>query len=681
MIDRPKKKSPTPEELRILAEKQLRKEAALPGQTSNDASDELNLELQVHQLELEMQNEALRQTQVELEESRDRYAELYELAPVGYLGLTQDGLIAEVNLTATNMLGVTRRDCLGRRFARFVTPEEMDNWYTQFTGLRKAKDTQRQRFDLTLQRLDGSKIYAQFLSVVRASSVSDIAIWLMFIDVSDRHAAEEQIRKLSLAVEQSPDSIMITNLQGIIEFVNPAFTHISGYSAKEVIGRTPRMLQSGLTPEETYQSLWQTLAQGETWRGEFINRSKDGLFSIEAATISPLRQAKGKVTHYVSVQKDITELKRTLSELIASRNRLQLAQEAAGFGIFDRDLGSGQLTWDARTREICGVGPDEPINFETFLNLVHPADRAKTRAAIERATRPDAGNGVYHSEYRIINRKTGEERTLLASGRIFFEAGRATRIVGTMQDITHQRDIETELRNRRREMDRLVDQQVAAQTASAIAHEINQPLASISAYSEAALNMLRAGQLEKLEHALSGAVSQSQKAGQALHELLEFLQDGEILLEPTNLNDVIHEALAAVEDSGYGGFHTIVDLTPDLRPVMTNRLQLQKVLINLIVNGVDAMREAGVASAQITIRVRTTIEGTMAVTTIQDCGPGMDEEQAKRIFKPFFTTKSNGIGLGLAISRALIEAQGGRLWIDTNAGPGAVFNFTLPFAP
>lgn len=649
-------------------------------QPMSDAPPEAVIhELQTRQYELMLQNETLLQAHVELAESRDRYAELFDHAPVGYIALNHEGLIAEVNMTANVMLGVTRRACIGRGFADFVAADERDFWSTQFAGM--VKNASRQRFNLSLEGADGQKIHARFLGIVQASSISDMVVWLIFIDVSDRLAAEDQLRKLSLAVEQSPDSIMITNLQGIIEFVNPAFTLISGYTADEVINRTPRMLQSGLTPEETYRSLWQTLARGEIWRGEFVNRRKDGLYSIEAATISPLRQADGKVTHYVSVQKDITELKRTLTELIASRNRLQLAQEAGGFGIFDRDIASGQLDWDARTRAICGVDPDTPINFATFLEMVHPDDRGKIHTAIERAMKPDQGNGVYRVEYRILNRKTGEERTLMANGQTFFEAGRPTRLVGTIQDITQQRAMEAELKNRRRAMDRLVDQQVAAQTASAIAHEINQPLASISAYSEAAINMLRAGHLDKLEHALHGAVTQSQRAGQALHELLEFLQEGEIVLEPTDLNEVIHEALVEVEDTGYADFHTMVDLTPDLKPVMANRLQLQKVLINLIINGVDAMREADISPAKITIRVRTTVDHDMAMTTIQDSGPGMSAETAKRIFNPFFTTKSNGIGLGLAISRALIEAQGGRLWVDLESGEsGAVFHFTLPFA-
>lgn len=664
--------------LRTVAEKQLT--SALPDKFAQNfiSTEELRHELHVHQIELEMQNEALCHAQIELEESRDRYAELYEFAPVGYLALTAEGRISEINLTATTLLDLERARCVGQPFMHFIAPADRGNWQNQFSVFQQK--TTHQHFDLTLLRRDGSKLDARFLGVIRVSSVSDAFIWLMFVDISERRATEEHLSKLALAVEQSPDSIMITNLDGVIEFVNPAFTLISGYSAEEVLGRSPRMLQSGLTPAETYRSLWQTVANEATWQGEFINRRKDGLLSIEAATVSPLRQPNGKITHYVSVQKDVTELQHALSELISSRNRLLLAQEASGLGIFDRDIQTGQLEWDEPTRKICGVEPDEPINFETFLALVHPDDRERIRATIERAINSATENNTYQAEYRIINPKSGKERTLIAKGRAFLEAGRVTRIVGTVQDMTEQRAMEAELKNRRRAMDQLVDQQVAAQTAAAIAHEINQPLASISAYSEAALGMLHSGQMDKLEHALEGAVAQAQKAGQALHELLEFLHSGEIVPEPIDLNAVIHEALASVDDSGYSGFHTVVDLASDLRPVLANRLQLEKVLINLITNGVDAMREAGVTTAQITIRVRTEIDDTLALTTIQDNGPGLNADTARQIFNPFFTTKVNGIGLGLAISRALIEAQGGRLWLDTNASPGAVFHFTLPFA-
>jgi len=185
---------------------------------------------------------------------------------------------------------------------------------------------------------------------------------------------------------------------------------------------------------------------------------------------------------------------------------------------------------------------------------------------------------------------------------------------------------------------------------------------------------------EKLLRALEGAMEQAQRAGRTLHELLDFLHKGQVEAGPVNLNEVVDESLVIAMQSGYGGFRRELELASGLPPVYANRLQIEKVLVNLLTNGVEAMRLAGVAKNAVVIKVRTMAEKNMAQVTVQDSGPGLDLETARRVFEPFFTTKPAGIGLGLSISRALVEAHGGQLWLDLESGPGATFHFTLPFA-
>ena len=493
--------------------------------------------------------------------------------------------------------------------------------------------------------------------------------------------AENQLRKFALAIEHSTDSIMVATPDGIIEFVNPAFCHASGYAAEELIGQNPRMLQSGLTPTTTYQSLWHTLTSGETWHGEFINRHKNGSNYTDAATISPLRRADGQITHYVAVQKNVTELKQTTAELITSENRLRLAQSATGLGVYDRDLINGTINWDMRTREMFGVDANVVVTHDLFLDTVHPEDKAGVQAAHDRALNP-SGPGIYHAQYRIINRKNKSIRYIEADGKVFFEGRVPLRLVGVVRDETDRKQLELELKSKRNEMRQLVNQQIAAHTAAAIAHEINQPLASASVYAETALLMLQNGTQypDKLEHVLKAAVEQAQRAGHTLHELLTFLHKGEIAVEPVDLNEVVRDALSVAEESGCNSFSTALHSPPELRPVLSNRLQLQKVLVNLLCNSAEAMRESTSPNNEIIIRIQALPERNMAQTTIQDSGPGLSAELARKVFDPFFTTKKTGIGLGLVISRSLIEAQGGQLWVDAHTDSGAVFHFTLPFA-
>jgi two-component system sensor kinase FixL len=251
------------------------------------------------------------------------------------------------------------------------------------------------------------------------------------------------------------------------------------------------------------------------------------------------------------------------------------------------------------------------------------------------------------------------------------------------RDVTEQKKIQKKLQLQRDETESILKQQVAARTASAIAHELNQPLAAISAYSEVVLHALGSGSssYSHLKRALEGCVEQAQRAGRSLHELLAFLQKGELVTERSSLTEIVYEALNVVYNDGYGRFHPVLLLQEDLPEVRCNRTQIQKVLVNLFRNAIEAMRSLDSPDLTIITRLETNGEVEVAEVIVQDSGPGFDPNLMKRIFEPFFTTKPTGIGMGLAISRALIEANGGRLWIDANAKPGAKFHFTLPFEP
>ena len=248
--------------------------------------------------------------------------------------------------------------------------------------------------------------------------------------------------------------------------------------------------------------------------------------------------------------------------------------------------------------------------------------------------------------------------------------------------ISARRRQEATLKALRAEMEELVNLQVASQTAAAIAHELNQPLNALASYADAALRLLQAGNPapEKLQRAVEGGAAQAQRAGQVVRELLQFFQQRDTPIEVIDLKQAIERALAVVESSGIEGLDLMVDLGAELRPVRANRLQVEKVLVNLVSNGADAMRAAGVSPQSITITVRPAAEDNMAQVTVRDRGPGLSEEAARRVFTPFYTTKPRGIGMGLAISRALIEANGGRLWSEAAPGRGGIFHFTLPFA-
>ncbi len=284
--------------LRFRAETQLDLDA--PVMTALLRSpEELLHELQVHQIELEMQNEELRRAQAAMETSRDRYVDLYDFAPIGYLTLATNALISEINLTGAGMLGQERKKLIRRRFARFVAAEDSDCWHRNY--LRVALHGDNQSCEITLQRGDGSR-----LPVRLEKEDEEPVVRIALSDISARKQAEEELRIAAIAFE-SQQGMMVSDPHGVIVRVNQAFTHLTGYSAEEAVGKTPALLKSGRHDKTFYQRMWKTLTQKRYWQGQMWNRRKNGKIYAEWLTISAVTAPDGRVTHYVGTFSDITQ--------------------------------------------------------------------------------------------------------------------------------------------------------------------------------------------------------------------------------------------------------------------------------------------------------------------------------------------------------------------------------------
>lgn len=363
-----------------------------------------------------------------------------------------------------------------------------------------------------------------------------------------------------------------------------------------------------------------------------------------------------------------------------SEARLNQAQHSAHIGNWELELADNKLHWSDEIYRIFEIDKATfGASYEAFLGAVHPDDR-------------DMVNKAYSDS--LENRQPYDivHRLLFADGRIKFvheccethfdDRGKAIRSLGTIQDITGRKILEKEIQEQRKEMDVLQRTQVAAQTASAIAHEVNQPLSAIATYCNAALLLLKSDNpnLEKIGTAIEASERQALRAGQSIRELITFLNMREFPTEAFELNNEITGALAAARTEHELQFQARLELEDGLPLILANRVHVRKALLNLLHNGIEAMQEAGVPTAAITITVRTMADRNVAQVTIRDNGPGFMDEDIQHLFEPFFTTKTKGIGMGLTISRALIEANGGQLWVDPQESPGATFHMTLPFA-
>jgi diguanylate cyclase (GGDEF)-like protein/PAS domain S-box-containing protein len=293
------------EELRAYAEARFSQDSASQ-HTAPDTkrtAEELLHELEVHQIELEIQNEELRRTQAELEETRDRYIDLFDFAPVGYFTLTASGLIAEANLTSTQLLRKERSRLLNRPFSRFVVPESRSLWQQRILSLQL--DGGKRSCEIEMLRGDDTRFHARmechFLSENKKLPQLRIAI----IDITDRKHAEDELRIAAIAFE-TQEGMLVTDADGIIVRVNQAFTHLTGYTAAEAVGKPLSLLKSERHDDAFYRSLWSSLQQNKHWQGEIWNRRKNGKIYAEWLTILAVSEPDGSVAHYVGTISDIT---------------------------------------------------------------------------------------------------------------------------------------------------------------------------------------------------------------------------------------------------------------------------------------------------------------------------------------------------------------------------------------
>jgi PAS domain S-box-containing protein len=244
-------------------------EARVAGAAPRDApaehAEELLHELQVHQVELEMQNDELRRAQVALEDARDRYVDLYEFSPVGYLTLTETTQIVDANLTAATLLGLERKQLLRQRFTRLVAADDHERWLRLFRGMLGVDGVQNT--DLKLTRADGSVLDVRLDCRRIPAGTTGWVVRAALTDITERKHVEQQLRVAAAAFE-AQEGMMVTDADNVILRVNVAFTEITGYSAAEAVGQTPRLLRSDRHDAAFFDLMWERIRCHGSWRGE-----------------------------------------------------------------------------------------------------------------------------------------------------------------------------------------------------------------------------------------------------------------------------------------------------------------------------------------------------------------------------------------------------------------------------
>ena len=479
------------------------------------------------------------------------------------------------------------------------------------------------------------------------------------------------LREQNEIIQTSLDGFLVlSNVNGQIIEVNDIYCRMTGFPHEEVIHKKIQDLSVLENSEETEARLKKIQEMGYD-RFETRHRRKNGTSIDFEASVT--NSSRGKIFVFL---RDITDRKRIENILEKSRAQLVTFIQQAPVSIAMFDLNMDYLAVSGRWVTKFGLGYVNLIGMNHYAIFPNVMTQWKTahQQSLAGATfekKEDLlvidGRKVW-LRWNALPWRDGDDKI---GGTIFF-----------VEDITNTKMLETEIKERRNEMEQLQQMHVAAQTASAFAHEMNQPLLAIASFSKAALRMMKTQDpdYDEITEAIEGCEQQALRAGRTIRDIINFLNSKKLPTEAFDLNQEIINIVETIKSENNLMFNSIFKLEEGLPLINANRTHVQKVLINLLNNGIEAMKTAGVGLPGLDMIIRTAKNEGFVQMTMQDNGPGIKKENVNRVFEPFFTTKSDGIGMGLAISRSLIEENGGQLWLEPHESQGAIFHLTLPFA-
>lgn len=376
------------------------------------------------------------------------------------------------------------------------------------------------------------------------------------------------------------------------------------------------------------------------------------------------------------------ERERSAQALHASQARLEAGSDLAGLGYYEVDYGARTCFFDERFREICGIPPEvrqglEAVEF--WLKHVHADDLPLISQ--ERQKLHDGQVDRVALEYRYLHPTQGQ-RWLNHSARVASRraGGGGIRTFGVIRDITLEKQAELEAQELRNNLTHLTRVNTLSALSGSLAHELNQPLGIILSNAQAAQELLaqQPPDVTEVQEVLTDIIAADQRAGNVIERLRVMLKHGQVSLQPLALNQVMEEVVQLMQADLIGRGVTVVrELALDLPPIAGDRVQLQQLVLNLIINAADAM--ASNASGARRLHLQTRFHQGQVRASVRDEGEGLSVD-VERLFQPFYTTKTQGLGLGLSICRSIVTAHHGRLWAEPHPERGAVFIFELPVA-
>lgn len=625
-----------------------------------------------------------------LRESEARYRMIYENSPLGIYRTTPDGQILLANPALLNMLHYTsfeelsvknlEKDGIEPLYNRKLFVELMENT-GEVNGLKSAWTGN-----------DRSIIYVrENTRRVRDSGGKTLYYDGMVEDITEQKIAGEQLRKLSLAIEHSPVSIVITDVKGDIEYVNPKFTEITGYTLKEVLNQNPRVLKSGMQPPEYYKNLWDTILSGKGWSGALFNKKKNGEHFWESAKISSIKNEAGKITHFVAIKEDITDKVEIENELKKYREHLEelvneKTEQLTKQNLFFRTL-IGTIPNPIYVLDIEHRFTEVNKSYEEYFGTTRDNVLGKTifdispieTAEIIKQQDDEVLNNHNTIVFEFFSQIEGKGKipVLVYKSSFGLTEKKPEGITALIIDISKQKEMEKtilEALKKEKELNELKSNFI-----SMASHEFRTPLTTILSSTELLEKYHQKWEEENIMgHYKKVKVSVQYMIG-LLDEVLTISRSdrGKIHFNPSTINvrEFSIEIIEQIKMQALPAQNIIFDCKLPYQDINADPTLLNHILSNLLTNAVKFSPAGG----DITLSVEE--EKEFIKFTIIDSGIGIPAEDIPNLFNPFFRAQNStgikGTGLGLSIVKRYVELHNGEISLETTPGRGTMFSVKI----
>ncbi len=614
----------------------------------------------------------------ELHGSERQWREVFEHNPAMYFMVDASGIVLSVNAFGASQLGYAASELVGQSVLNLVFEEDDKEFVRRKMSLCLETPGRSNSWEVRKRRKDGTMLWIRENARAMWWSRNQLIMLVACEDISERYWGALESAQLAALVSSSDDAIVSKTLDGTITSWNAGATNILGYQADEMIGQPI----TRIIPPELHQEEKQILARlhrGERIQHyETIRLAKDGRRVDISLTVSPLFNQSGKVVGASKVARDITERKLAEQALRETTARLRTLTETAVDGVILIDARGVVLMFNPACEKLFGYSADTVIGENVKMLMPQPYRHEHDRYITNyRDTRDPKIIGIGREVIGL--RKDGSTFPMDLSVGEARQDGESI-FVGIIRDLTSRKRTEAELEQARAELVRVARVTTLGELTAAIAHEVNQPLTGLVSSGNACLRWL-AGDVPNLKAARESVermISAGSRAGEVIRRIRALVGKAPPLRDRLNINDAITEVIALIRGEIQRNHVSLrTKLSTDVPLVLGDRIQLQQVILNLILNAMEAMSDVSPQPRELS--VSSAKDGPNgALVSVRDSGTGLDGTVLDRLFEAFYTTKAHGMGIGLAVSRTIIQAHGGRLWAAPNVPQGAIFQFTLP---